>query len=74
MLARVLVERVDVRGARLEGAVRVLDRVRELDGDDVVNGNVRGVPAAIVDATVEPPLLAVRARRASNGLYRGGRV
>jgi hypothetical protein len=50
----ILVELVKVRGT---GGVRSLGA--EVDVLELLDGDVRGVPAAVVDTAVEPPLLAI---------------
>ena len=69
MLGSIFVEGIDVRRACCERTVRVLESFGEVDGDDVVDANVRGAPAAVVDTAVEPPLLAVRAGSGRDGLW-----
>ena len=61
MLAGVLVEQINVRAARLERRVRVVERGAQVDGDDIVHGDVGRVPAACGEAAVHPVDVAVRA-------------
>lgn len=59
--ARRLVEEAHVRRARLEGTVRVVEGLTQVRGHDVGDLHKGGVPAALVDAAVQPVYAAVRA-------------
>lgn len=70
VLVAVLLEHRRERGARREGSVRRLDRRREILGDYVVNGDEGRIPAAVVDAAVQPVDVAVGSARRGDFLCR----
>lgn len=63
MLVGVVDESVNVLAARLERGVRVLERVIQIDSDDVVDCDVRRVPSAFGKAAVHPIDVTVGAVR-----------
>lgn len=63
MLVGVLLDEADVRLARLEGAVAVLEGLVEVDCDDIIDGDHGGLPATILHTAVEPVDVAVRTVR-----------
>lgn len=65
VLISIIHESINVLAARLEGSVRVLERVIQVDSDDVVDGDVRRVPSTLSKTAVHPvdvPIGAVRSR------------
>ncbi len=66
MLVGVIDKSVNVLATSLEGGARVLERVIQIDSNDVIDCDVRRVPTAFGKATVHPvdvSIGAVRSRK-----------
>lgn len=60
VLLAVLLKRPDVIFAGLEGTAILCDGPVQIGGDDIINSQVLGVPATIVDTTVQPCQRTIR--------------
>ena len=70
MLVAVLLKHRSERGARRKGGVRRLDSRSKILGDNIVNGDEGRIPAAVVDAAVQPVDVAVGSARRGDFLCR----
>ena len=68
MLVGVLDKSVNVRRARLEGGVGVLESLVQVDRNNVGDLDVRRVPATVVHTTVQPVDVAVGTTRSGDVL------
>ena len=68
MLVGVLDKSVNVRRARLEGGIGVLESLVQVDRNNVGDLDVRRVPATVVHTTVQPVDVAVRTTRSGDVL------
>jgi len=68
ILVAILVESPNEVLASLERAFGILDGRRQLCGDNLIDGNILGVPTTLIKITVQPTQGAVRTGVLGNGL------